>query len=106
MTSGEGESYDDGTQWSCIVRTKSQKYFDKNADNIVAYGEKIWETSTEGDGMIEFSIPLDYRKLDVLPNKIVLVAAASRFGDYFEGSSSSVMWLDDMELIYELTSSQ
>lgn len=101
LTSGEGESYDDGTQWSCIVRTKSQKYFDKNADNIVAYGEKIWETSTEGDGMIEFSIPLDYRKLDVLPNKIVLVAAASRFGDYFEGSSSSVMWLDDMELIYE-----
>lgn len=101
LTSGEGESYDDGTQWSCIVRTKSQKYFDKNADNIVAYGEKIWETNTEGDGMIEFSIPLDYRKLDVLPNRIVLVAAASRFGDYFEGSSSSVMWLDDMELIYE-----
>lgn len=101
LTSGEGESYDDGTQWSCIVRTKNQKYFDKNADNIVAYGEKIWETSTEGDGMIEFTIPLDYRKLDVLPNRIVLVAAASRFGDYFEGSSSSVMWLDDMELIYE-----
>ncbi len=101
LTSGEGESYDDGTQWSCIVRTKNQKYFDKNADNIVAYGEKIWETSTEGDGMIEFTIPLDYRKLDVLPNRIVLVAAASQFGDYFQGSSSSVMWLDDMELIYE-----
>lgn len=101
LTSGEGESYDDGTQWSCIVRTKSQKYFDKNADNIVAYGEKIWETSTEGDGMIEFTIPLDYRKLDVLPNRIVLVAAASQFGDYFQGSNNSKMWLDDMELIYE-----
>ena len=25
LTSGEGESYDDGTQWSCIVRTKTQK---------------------------------------------------------------------------------
>lgn len=101
LTSGEGESYDDGTQWSCIVRTKNQKYFDKNADNIVAYGEKIWETSTEGDGMIEFTIPLDYRKLDVLPNRIVLVAAASQFGDYFQGSNNSTMWLDDMELIYE-----
>jgi len=101
LTSGEGESYDDGTQWSCIVRTKNQKYFDKNADNIVAYGEKIWETSTEGDGMIEFTIPLDYRKLDVLPNRIVLVAAASQFGDYFQGSNNSTMWLDDIELIYE-----
>ena len=101
LTSGEGESYDDGTQWSCIVRTKSQKYFDKNADNIVAYGEKIWENSTEGEGMIEFTIPLDYRKLDVLPNRIVLVAAASQYGDYFQGSNNSTMWLDDIELIYE-----
>ena len=101
LTSGEGESYDDGSTWACIVRTKSQKFFDKNAANVVAYGEQIWEGNTEGDGMVEFTIPLDYRTLDEVPNRIVLVAAASQFGDYFQGSSSSVMWLDDMELIYE-----
>lgn len=101
LTSGDGESYDDGSTWSCIVRTKSQKYFDKNATNIVAYGEQIWDSNTDGDGMIEFTIPLDYRKLDEVPNRIVLVAAASQFGDYFQGSSGSTMWLDDMELIYE-----
>lgn len=101
LTSGEGESFDDGSTWACIVRTKSQKFFDKNAANVVAYGEQIWEGNTEGDGMVEFTIPLDYRKLDEVPNRIVLVAAASQFGDYFQGSSSSVMWLDDMELIYE-----
>ncbi len=101
LTSGDGESYDDGSTWSCIVRTKSQKYFDKNATNIVAYGEQIWDSNTDGDGMIEFTIPLDYRKLDEVPNRIVLVAAASQFGDYFQGSSGSTMWLDDIELIYE-----
>lgn len=101
LTSGDGESYDDGSTWSCIVRTKSQKYFDKNATNIVAYGEQIWDSNTDGDGMIEFTIPLDYRKLDEVPNRIVLVAAASQFGDYFQGSSGSTMRLDDIELIYE-----
>lgn len=101
LTSGDGESYDDGSTWSCIVRTKNQKYFDKNATNIIAYGEQTWENSTSGNGMIEFTIPIDYRKLDEVPNRIVLVAAASKFGDYFQGSSGSTMWLDDMELIYE-----
>lgn len=101
LTSGDGESYDDGSTWSCIVRTKNQKYFDKNATNIIAYGEQTWENSTSGNGMIEFTIPIDYRKLDEVPNRIVLVAAASKFGDYFQGSSGSTMWLDDVELIYE-----
>lgn len=101
LTSGKGESYDDSSQWSCIVRTKDKKFFDKNASNVIAYGEQIWDNSTEGDGMIEFTIPLDYRKFDEVPNRIVLVAAASMYGDYFQGSTGSTMWLDDFELIYE-----
>lgn len=35
------------------------------------------------------------------PTSIIIVASASKFGDYFQGSTSSKMWLDDMELIYE-----
>ena len=27
--------------------------------NVVAYGDKIWEVSTEGEGMYEFIIPLN-----------------------------------------------
>ncbi len=100
LTSGEEEDYN-GSQWSCIIRTKDKKFFDKNASNVIAYGEQIWDTSTEGDGMIEFTIPLVYRKSDVASERIVLVAAASMYGDYFQGSTGSTMWLDDFELIYE-----
>lgn len=100
LTSGEEEDYN-GSKWSCIVRTKDKKFFDKNANNVIAYGEQIWDNSTEGDGMVEFTIPLDYRKLDKVSNRIVLVAAASMYGDYFQGSTGSTMWLDDFELIYE-----
>ena len=51
--------------------------------------------------MIPFEISLDYRSFERKVNRIVLVAAASRYGDYFEGSTSSIMWLDDLELVYE-----
>lgn len=101
LTDGDGVQDQNGEFWSCIIKTKSGQYFDKNASNIVAYGEKIWNESTSGDGMIPFEISLDYRSFERKVNRIVLVAAASRYGDYFEGSTSSIMWLDDLELVYE-----
>ena len=51
--------------------------------------------------MIGFTIPLEYHATDRIPERIILVASASRYGDYFEGSTGSTMWLDDLELIYE-----
>lgn len=54
--------------------------------------------------MKEITVPLDYEGYggyNRKPKSIIIVAAASQYGDYYEGSSSSVMWLDDMELIYE-----
>lgn len=85
------------------IRTKDKKLFDKNDEKIIAYGE--WEITGETQGadggLLEFEIPLDYRSLDRIPSYIVLVASASKYGDYFTGSSSSTMWIDDLELIYE-----
>ena len=52
-------------------------------------------------GLLEFEIPLDYRSLTRIPSYIVIVASASKYGDYFTGSTGSTMWLDDLELIYE-----
>lgn len=100
LTDGEGEEFN-GTRWSFVIKTKESKFFDKNGANVVAYGDKIWEASTEGEGMHEFIIPFEYKSMERIPNRIMLVAAASQFGDYFQGSTGSVMWLDDLELIYE-----
>lgn len=57
--------------------------------------------ATEGDGMIEFRIPIEYRSTDTKPTSIILVASSSKYGDYFTGGIGSTMWLDDLELVYE-----
>lgn len=91
--------------WPVIIKTKAaeRQLFDPSEKNtgIIAYGEQIYYDSTEGSGLIEFTINLEYRSSDHKPTSIVLVASASRYGDYFAGSTGSTMWLDDLELIYE-----
>ena len=74
--------------------------FSKNAPQVIAYGEKFFTGTTSETGMIEFEIPLDYydnRK----PKYIVVLCAASRFGDYFVGGDTSKMWVDHFTLVYE-----
>lgn len=106
---GEWKSSDSqyGAEWPVVVRTKGPTLFDPNDSGTIAYGEHIFtenfgaETETS---MKEITIPLnyeDYGGYDRKPKSIIIVAAASRYGDYYQGSSTSKMWLDDMELIYE-----
>lgn len=90
-----------GEYWPYIINTKTQQFFSPSDPGIVAYGEQIYYNSTEGSGLIEFTIELDYRSDTRKPTSLVLVASASRYGDYFAGSTDSTMWLDDLELIYE-----
>lgn len=73
--------------------------FDINADAVIAYGEMPLSQSVSD--WTEFTIPLEYRATDRVPTHIIIVCSASRYGDYFTGSSQSVMWLDDFELVYE-----
>ena len=101
LTDGDGVAYDDGSKWSCIIKTKTGQLFDKNASNVFAYGEMILNQSTEGDGLIPFEIELDYKSTDRIPTRIVIVASASYYGDFFQGSTSSKMWLDDITLEYD-----
>lgn len=89
-------------KWPVIVKTKSdeRKLFKDYDSQVIAYGEHVFEGATAGDGLIEIVIPIDYRRTDIRPSNIVLVASASKMGDYFTGGPS-VMYLDDIELIYE-----
>ncbi len=86
-----------GKPWA--INSKTQTFFDKNAADVIAYGEIIQTTAT--DGMVRIEIPLSYNSNTRIPTHLIFVAAASRYGDYFAGSTSSVMWLDDLEFIYE-----
>ena len=48
----------------------------------------------------EYTIPLDYHDLETLPTHIIVSCAASQYGDYFTGCSSSKLWIDKVELVY------
>ena len=76
-----------------------------SGDGIIGYGEKTFdEAYNDGENLKELIINLDYDNFGGYqrkPTSIIIVASSSKFGDYFEGSDTSKMWLDDMELIYE-----
>ena len=65
---------------------------------ILNGGEMV---SAATDKWIEYTVPIEYRDLETLPTHIIISCAASQFGDYFSGCSSSKLWLDKFELIYE-----
>lgn len=83
---------------------KDQFLMDFNTDKrVLAFGELPADMckSTGGEWK-EFTINLKYKSLDK-PEKlyIVVLASASRYGDYFEGAHGSVMYLDDFSLVYD-----
>lgn len=70
--------------------------------NIIAYGELPLSECVNTNGQWkEFTIPLKYKNLDEKPTHIIIVASSSKYGDYFTGGNGSVMYLDDMSLVYE-----
>lgn len=81
------------------TRPSTRQLFDKNDKNIIAYGEFIKGESTTSYQQI--TIPLTYRATNRTPNYIIIVCAASKYGDYFIGGEGSTLWLDEMELVYE-----
>lgn len=103
-----GASYD--KNWPVVIRTEfpnTDLFYPETGtytgDGIIAYGEKEFTklTAASDGSMVEFEIPLNYRSEERLPKSIIIVASASKYGDYFVGGVGSTMWLDDLELVYE-----
>lgn len=88
-----------GTAWPCIIKTKTSQLFDKNGANVIGYGEYIFESATDGSGMVQIEIPINYTRQET-PSNIIFVASASRYGDFFQGGEGSTLYIDDIELVY------
>ena len=65
-------------------------YFLNGGDKVISYTDQ-W---------VEYTIPLNYHDMEAIPTHIIISCAASQFGDYFTGCSSSSLWIDAAELIY------
>lgn len=105
MQNADADNYVSGVtqkSWPVIIKTKESKrqLFEKTAPNVIAYGEKVFDAATPGDNLIEFEIPLEYFKNDIKAANIIVTMSASRYGDYFAGGENSIMWVDDLELVY------
>lgn len=93
------EEYGGSADCPVVVNTKDEStYFDKNGKDVIGAGEMILTEST--DGWIEFTLPLDYRSTGDVPTHMIIVCSGSRFGDYFTGSTQSLMLVDDLTLVY------
>lgn len=81
-----------------VDTSDSSTFFDIKGKNVIGAGELVFTSST--DGWMEFTIPLEYVSTSRVPTHIIIVCSSSRFGDYFTGSTHSLMLVDDLELIY------
>lgn len=69
---------------------------------IIGYASQLIESSTSGS-MQTLELPIKYYDKVTKPNAsytIVISCATSAYGDYMNGSTSSVLYVDDFELAY------
>lgn len=83
------------------IRTnpKNQHLFDPNGSYVVAYG-KI-EFGQDIPEYIPFEFDINYKSTSRVPTYILCTCSASKYGDYFTGGNGAVLYVDDLELIYD-----
>ena len=88
-----------------LDNTNVSTFFDlENDQNIIAYGvlPDSEAGSTNGEWK-EFNVELTYKDKTPLDKYyLIIVCSSSKYGDYFTGSTGSTMYIDDMELIYNV----
>ena len=84
---------------------KEEEYIDyANDPAIIAYGELpsgAAAKAEDNNGYVEFNIPLKYKSLTEKPTHIIIVCAASKYGDYMTGADNSTLYVDDFSLVYD-----
>ena len=91
--SDKGEPY--------IIRTnpKNLQLFNPNDPTVIAYGN--FQLGESVNNYREFEIKFNYNATNRVPTHIVIVASASKYGDFFTGGNGSVLYVDDFELLYD-----
>lgn len=85
-----------------VDNTDTSTFLDLEKDtDIIAYGRLDDTEAVTTNGWKEFTLDFKYKTLEPLDTYyLIIVFSASKYGDYFTGSTSSVMYVDDLELIY------
>lgn len=82
------------------INTSKKQFIDfENDPNIIAFGDI--QLARQTSGYEAFTIELNYRSLVRKPKYALIVAAASKYGDFFTGSTSSELYIDEFSLSFE-----
>lgn len=83
------------------IRTnpKNRQLFEPTLPIVVAYGKVQFGETIEN--YIPFEFELQYTATNRKPKYILITASASKYGDFFTGGAGSVLYVDDLELIYD-----
>lgn len=85
--------------WQIRTNPKNRQLFDPTDPSVIAYGE--FKSGTNSNGWQPFDIKLDYKATNRKPTYLLVVAAASKYGDFFTGGTGSVLYVDDFSLSYD-----
>ena len=85
-----------------VDNTKTETFLDlENDGDIIAYGQLADAEAVTTNGWKEFTLNFKYKTLDPQDSYyLIIVFSSSKYGDYFTGSTNSVMYVDDLELVY------
>ena len=62
----------------------------------------LYESTTSVPSWTQITLPFEYKDFDAEPNMLVFTFTCSGYGDYFTGSTQSWMYIDDVEILYDL----
>lgn len=70
-------------------------------ERVIAYNRLNDTEAVSTNGWKEFTLDFKYRNTEPQETYyLIIVFSASKYGDYFTGSDRSVMYVDDLELVY------
>jgi hypothetical protein len=90
---------DQDSPFEIRTRPSNRQLFDPDGSYVVGYG-KI-EFGHDVDSYTKFEFTIDYNSTSRVPKYILLTASASKYGDYFVGGDGAVLYLDELELLYD-----
>lgn len=74
-----------------------------NEGRIIGYGSIFIDTQSEGGTMIPVDIPIKYYDTTTKPTgsyTLVISCATSAYGDYMNGCTSNILYVDDFKWVY------
>lgn len=99
------------TDWSephCVNSADEKTFFDPRTEAGV-FGLGYFDSDATPELVVErtdewhtMTLPIEYSNPEVVPSQLLLTFTCSGYGDYFTGSDASWMYVDDIELLYDL----